>query len=62
MKCSFCGLEFDEKDKNTTSCQGCPMSGHCSKICCPHCGFEMAKPVGLFKWLKSRRKRNDANV
>jgi len=56
MKCSFCGFEFDEKAPDSVSCKGCPMSGRCGKIKCPRCGFEMAKPSGLFRRLVGRGK------
>lgn len=51
MKCSFCGFKFDDK-KDATNCKGCPFSKNCDKICCPRCGFEMAKPIGIFDKLK----------
>ncbi|HHW01807.1 MAG TPA: hypothetical protein GXX35_03145 [Thermoanaerobacterales bacterium] len=56
MKCSFCGLEFDEKSPDAASCKGCPMSGHCGKIRCPRCGFEMVRPGGLFSRILRRGK------
>ncbi len=35
-------------------CGGCPMSGGCHKICCPHCGYENpAPPKFLKRWLKA---------
>jgi hypothetical protein len=57
MICGFCGREIaDEIVKN--GCGGCPMSGGCRKVCCPHCGYENpAIPKLLQKLIK--KKPND---
>ncbi|MFO7320559.1 MAG: FeoA family protein [Chloroflexota bacterium] len=38
MKCSLCGLEYDE---NAVSCHAaCPLARHCTVVCCPGCGYQ----------------------
>ncbi|HHW41917.1 MAG TPA: hypothetical protein GXX19_12385 [Syntrophomonadaceae bacterium] len=51
IRCSFCGLEFLEKDA-VAGCSGCPLHGTCGKLKCPHCGYEIPKEPGLIRWLK----------
>jgi rubredoxin len=53
MKCSLCGLKFEEEDAKR-SCQGCLMSKGCGLVRCPNCGFEMAPDP---KWLKKLKKK-----
>ncbi|MCF6095401.1 hypothetical protein L1766_00020 [Thermovorax subterraneus] len=57
MRCDFCGYEFNEEQEGTKGCTGCPMAGHCGKVKCPRCGYEVVKSSGLFKWLKQRRQK-----
>ncbi|HDK17618.1 MAG TPA: hypothetical protein ENG95_00425 [Nitrospirae bacterium] len=59
MKCSLCGLEFKERD-GLSSCKGCPVSGSCSMIKCPNCGYDIPREPGLIKLLKKWRKKSDA--
>ena len=58
MKCSMCGMEFDEKN-GLCSCKGCPLAKSCSFIKCPNCGYETVPDP---KWAeKLRRMLSDGN-
>ena len=52
MKCTLCGLEFNE-DNAQQACKGCLTMKGCKLIRCPRCAFE-APPEP--KWLKKFRK------
>ncbi len=39
MKCSLCGLEFDERLAQS-ACSGCKSKADCSLVKCPNCGYE----------------------
>lgn len=52
MKCSLCGLEFDE-DKAHRACGDCLLTKGCRLIRCPNCGFETPPEP---KWAKRFRK------
>lgn len=59
MKCSLCGKEIDEK-LSKESCSACFVSGGCSMIKCPNCGYEMPVESSLAKkvvhWFSFKRK------
>ena len=42
MKCSLCGLKFNEKEANC-SCVGCIFKKNCNSYKCPNCGYETPK-------------------
>lgn len=42
-KCPLCGFEFQESDE--TACKTCPMSGSCTLVRCPNCGYEFIPGV-----------------
>lgn len=51
MKCSYCGLVFDEREAEQ-ACSGCPLVGHCGLLRCPRCGYEMPPDSHLISWLR----------
>lgn len=51
MKCSLCGLEFDEKDAQR-ACSGCVMGKTCNLVKCPNCGYESPVESKLIKKLR----------
>lgn len=52
MNCGFCGKDIPTEVVKH-GCGGCPMSGSCRKVCCPHCGYENPAPSKfLQRWLK----------
>jgi len=55
MKCSLCGLEFDE-EKAQNACHGCILSKSCDLIRCPNCGYEMPVEPKFIKKLRERFK------
>ncbi|WP_188092892.1 hypothetical protein [Caldanaerovirga acetigignens] len=57
MRCDFCGYEFNEEQEGIKGCTGCPMAGHCGKVKCPRCGYEVVRSSSFFKWLKQRRHK-----
>ena len=56
MKCSLCGLEFDEKQAQNV-CSGCMFSKSCELARCPNCGYEMPIEPGFIKKLRERFKK-----
>lgn len=61
MRCSFCGREFDP-DAAFLSCEGCPLTGHCGLLRCPHCGFDNvpeAQAIRLFRRILARKSGRD---
>ncbi|GBE39962.1 MAG TPA: hypothetical protein ENG75_06425 [Nitrospirae bacterium] len=58
MKCSLCGLEFKERD-GLSSCKGCAVSGSCSLIKCPNCGYEAPKEPGIIKFIRSLKRQKE---
>jgi DNA-directed RNA polymerase subunit RPC12/RpoP len=56
VKCSLCGLEFDEKDAQI-ACSGCAIAKACSLMKCPNCGYELLPEPKLIKKIKEWRKR-----
>jgi hypothetical protein len=59
MKCSLCGIEFDEK-KAQAACSGCNLVKKCELIRCPNCNFEMVPEPEWIKKLKDRRGKKNA--
>ena len=53
MKCSLCGMEFNEKDAQE-GCGGCGLIKTCGLIKCPNCGFETTPEP---EWLKKKKER-----
>ncbi len=60
MKCSMCGLEFEERTA-AAACAGCPLNRGCKLIKCPRCGFETPPEPEWIKNLKRRRKEQHEN-
>jgi len=56
MKCSLCGLEFDE-EKAQGACNGCMFSKSCELVRCPNCGYEMPIEPKFIKKLRERFKK-----
>ncbi len=56
MKCAFCGYEFDPAEAQV-ACAGCPLTGDCHLIRCPHCGYETPPEAKLVSWLRGLRER-----
>ncbi|BCR05512.1 hypothetical protein DESUT3_25810 [Desulfuromonas versatilis] len=60
MICGFCGKQISLDSETKKGCGGCPMSGGCHKICCPHCGYENPAPPRLLKrWLKADPEKGE---
>ncbi len=59
MKCSLCGLEFDEK-KAAAACDGCFLNKNCNLVRCPNCNYEMVLEP---QWIKRliRKFRGDSD-
>ena len=55
MKCTLCGLEFNEGTAHAT-CQGCGIVKACDLVKCPNCGFENAPEP---KWLKKLLRKQE---
>ncbi len=49
MKCSLCGLNYDEQTAQA-SCQSCPVTKGCRLVRCPNCGYETPPEP---RWLKT---------
>ena len=49
--CPFCGWEFDSTDESCHS--GCPLSGKCSMVKCPRCGYEFINESRTVDFIKS---------
>ena len=58
MKCSLCGIEFDEKEAQA-ACSGCTLVKNCELIRCPNCNFEMAREPEWIKKLRDRGSKKD---
>jgi len=59
MKCSLCGFQFEEHETSAT-CEGCPFSKSCNKVCCPNCGYQIPLKSKLIKFFQKRRIRNES--
>ena len=60
MKCPLCGLKFKEEDGQAT-CEGCTVSGTCSLVKCPNCGYEVPKEPGFIRQFKKwRNSKNES--
>jgi hypothetical protein len=61
--CGFCGRTF-MPDEGQPTCASCPLSGRCSLLRCPHCGYENAiEPEWLLRvrgWFGSATVRPSA--
>ena len=49
MKCTLCGIEFNENQEQS-ACRSCPVVKGCRLIQCPNCGFEIPPEP---RWLKT---------
>ena len=62
MKCSLCGLDFQEAEGQAT-CDGCAMARSCNLIKCPNCGYEVPREpkllISLLSWIKRWRSPQD---
>ena len=55
MKCTFCGIEFDEKSAEK-ECGKCSFFSACKNVVCPGCGYHSPKKPPSLKWLDKLRK------
>ncbi len=58
MKCSLCGLNFDETMAQA-ACSGCGLVKKCDLIRCPRCNFEMAPEPKWVRKIKDWRRKTD---
>lgn len=63
MKCPLCGFTFDRNDERCHA--GCPLSAHCTIICCPNCGYQTVDDSRGFvgrmgRWMGRRRRHRHA--
>jgi DNA-directed RNA polymerase subunit RPC12/RpoP len=49
VQCPMCGLRIGEAEAGKT-CNGCPMAGHCKKVKCPNCGYEIVRAPDIGGW------------
>ncbi len=56
MRCSLCGLEFDEKQAQR-ACRGCIIAKSCNLVKCPNCGYESPLESKLVKKIKEWRDK-----
>jgi rubredoxin len=54
MKCSLCGLEFNENEASN-SCDGCIFKRNCNSYRCPNCGYETPKTPEIIEKIINRR-------
>ncbi len=59
--CPLCGYSFDGAQA-AHGCQGCPMASACGSACCPRCGYKMAAPSRLGKFIKRLAAKGDADA
>jgi uncharacterized paraquat-inducible protein A len=56
MKCSFCGMEFEQEEAQK-GCSRCSLAKGCQLVRCPRCGYEMPLEPNWIKRLKAKRKQ-----
>ena len=53
VRCPLCGARFPAA---AACASGCPMSGSCRTLCCPHCHYRFVATSVVAGWLERMLK------
>jgi len=48
VQCPLCGGRFPGRESCVV---GCPLSGSCRTVCCPHCNYRFVQGSTLARWM-----------